>query len=297
MKVLALDYGAARTGVAISDATGTLARPLVVVERAASAAGLRELAELVAAEGAELIVVGLPLTLKGDHGAQADETAQFVEAASRRRRRARRVVRRAVHDGARRVRPVLAGARGRAGGRTPARELPGVDEPDRVTSRHDTGRPAGGPPRGAAGAASWRSRCCWAMSSRSGGSAALGDEEAAPPRDDGGRAEAGDPPRRLPRGLHAQGDGEAGRRGAADREDEAQGDAEALRERVRGGDEGADGAAGVPQGRTRDRGLSLPGHVRVHAEDDREEARRRPDRALQRELDEGRPGASRRRRT
>lgn len=80
MKVLALDYGAARTGVAISDATGTLARPLTVVERAASGAGLRRLAELVAAEGAEHIVVGLPLTLKGDHGAQADETARFVEA-------------------------------------------------------------------------------------------------------------------------------------------------------------------------------------------------------------------------
>ena len=77
---MALDYGAARTGVAISDATGTLARPLTVVERAASDVGLRQLAELVAAEGAERIVVGLPLTLKGGHGAQADETAQFVEA-------------------------------------------------------------------------------------------------------------------------------------------------------------------------------------------------------------------------
>lgn len=80
MRVLALDYGAARTGVAISDATGTLARPLTVVERAASEPGLRQLAELVAAEGAERIVVGLPLTLKGEQGAQADETAQFVEA-------------------------------------------------------------------------------------------------------------------------------------------------------------------------------------------------------------------------
>ena len=80
MRVLALDFGAARTGVAISDATGTLARPLTVVERAASDQGLRQLAELVAAEGAERIVVGLPLTLKGDHGAQADETAEFVEA-------------------------------------------------------------------------------------------------------------------------------------------------------------------------------------------------------------------------
>lgn len=78
--MIALDYGAARTGVAISDATGTLARPLTVVERAASEAGLRQLAEIVAAEGAERIVVGLPLTLKGDHGAQADETAEFVEA-------------------------------------------------------------------------------------------------------------------------------------------------------------------------------------------------------------------------
>lgn len=79
MRVLALDYGAARTGVAISDATGTLALPLTVVERAASEPGLRRLAELVAAEGAERIVVGLPLTLKGDHGAQAGETARFVE--------------------------------------------------------------------------------------------------------------------------------------------------------------------------------------------------------------------------
>ena len=64
MKVLALDYGAARTGVAISDATGTLARPLTVVERAgergrAAASSSRS----SAAEGAERIVVGLPLTL------------------------------------------------------------------------------------------------------------------------------------------------------------------------------------------------------------------------------------------
>ena len=80
MKVLALDYGAARTGVAVSDATGTLARPLTVVERAASKAGLRQLVELVAAESAERIVVGLPLTLRGELGLQAEETARFVDA-------------------------------------------------------------------------------------------------------------------------------------------------------------------------------------------------------------------------
>ena len=77
---MALDYGSARTGVAVSDATGMLARPLTVVERAASEAGLRKLAALVAAEGAERVVVGLPLTLKGEHGAQAEETALFVDA-------------------------------------------------------------------------------------------------------------------------------------------------------------------------------------------------------------------------
>ena len=47
VKVLALDYGAARTGVAVSDATGTIARPVGVVERAASDDGLAELAALV----------------------------------------------------------------------------------------------------------------------------------------------------------------------------------------------------------------------------------------------------------
>jgi putative Holliday junction resolvase len=78
--VLALDYGAARTGVAVSDATGTLARPVCTVERAATEAGLRRIAELVAEEEAERVVVGLPLTLRGAQGAQAEETARFVEA-------------------------------------------------------------------------------------------------------------------------------------------------------------------------------------------------------------------------
>jgi putative Holliday junction resolvase len=48
VRVLALDYGRARTGVAVSDPTGTLARPLAVVERAGEAPGLDRLAALVA---------------------------------------------------------------------------------------------------------------------------------------------------------------------------------------------------------------------------------------------------------
>lgn len=80
MRVLALDYGAARTGVAVSDATGTLARPVGIVERAASAAGLDRLVALVAEYEAEVVVVGLPLTLRGERGEQARETEAFVAA-------------------------------------------------------------------------------------------------------------------------------------------------------------------------------------------------------------------------
>ena len=80
MRALALDFGAARTGVAVSDATGTLARPVCVVERAASDAGLDRVAALVAEHGAEVVVVGLPLTLRGERGEQARATEAFVEA-------------------------------------------------------------------------------------------------------------------------------------------------------------------------------------------------------------------------
>jgi len=80
LKVVALDFGRARTGVAVSDPTGTLARPLGVVERAATDAGLTRVVELVRAEEAEEVVVGMPLTLRGEHGEQARETQAFVEA-------------------------------------------------------------------------------------------------------------------------------------------------------------------------------------------------------------------------
>jgi putative Holliday junction resolvase len=80
VKVLALDFGAARTGVAVSDATGTIARPLAVVERASSPDGLRRIVELVLEEEVELVVVGLPLTLRGERGSQAEATEAFVHA-------------------------------------------------------------------------------------------------------------------------------------------------------------------------------------------------------------------------
>lgn len=80
MKVLALDYGSARTGVAVSDPTGTVARPLGVVEGAASEQGLGRIVELAREEQAERIVVGLPITLRGERGVQAEETERFMSA-------------------------------------------------------------------------------------------------------------------------------------------------------------------------------------------------------------------------
>ena len=79
MKVLALDFGSARTGVAVSDPTGTVARPVLTVDRAATEDGFAKLLAVIAAEGPELVVVGMPLTLRGDHGEQARETDVFVE--------------------------------------------------------------------------------------------------------------------------------------------------------------------------------------------------------------------------
>ena len=79
MKILALDFGSARTGVAVSDPTGTVARPVTTVERATTEAGFAKLLAVIESEAPELVVVGLPLTLRGEHGEQARETSVFVE--------------------------------------------------------------------------------------------------------------------------------------------------------------------------------------------------------------------------
>lgn len=79
MKILALDFGAARTGVAVTDPTGTLARPLATVLRAETADGFAKLLAVIHAEAPEMVVVGMPLTLRGAHGEQAAATESFVE--------------------------------------------------------------------------------------------------------------------------------------------------------------------------------------------------------------------------
>jgi len=79
MRVLALDYGEARCGVAVSDPSGTLATPLEVVERPGTRRGLASLVALAREREAERVVVGLPLTMAGTEGPQAAHTRAFAE--------------------------------------------------------------------------------------------------------------------------------------------------------------------------------------------------------------------------
>ncbi len=80
MRVLALDYGSARCGCAVSDPTGVLATPIDVVSAPGSRRGLARLHALVAELGAEQVVVGLPLTLAGGESDQTRETREFAAA-------------------------------------------------------------------------------------------------------------------------------------------------------------------------------------------------------------------------
>jgi putative Holliday junction resolvase len=74
MRVLALDHGTARIGCAISDPTGTLVTPLPTIEPPEP----KSVAELVAEHGVEKVVVGLPLHMSGEEGAQAALTRGFA---------------------------------------------------------------------------------------------------------------------------------------------------------------------------------------------------------------------------
>jgi putative Holliday junction resolvase len=79
LRVLALDYGSARCGVAVSDPSGTLATPLDPVLRPGTKKGLQRIVQLVAEVGAERIVVGLPVSLSGGDSAQTRETRSFAD--------------------------------------------------------------------------------------------------------------------------------------------------------------------------------------------------------------------------
>jgi putative Holliday junction resolvase len=84
MRVLALDYGEARCGCALSDPTGTIVTPIDPVLRPASKRGIAALLELVGDRDVERVVVGLPLSLRGTDTAQTRETRDFARRLSQR---------------------------------------------------------------------------------------------------------------------------------------------------------------------------------------------------------------------
>ena len=77
-KILALDYGRARIGLALADSEARIAAPHDTLERVNRNEDMRRLRELVREHHIQLIVVGLPLRLDGTHGDMAEETTRFA---------------------------------------------------------------------------------------------------------------------------------------------------------------------------------------------------------------------------
>ncbi len=81
LRVLGLDLGSRRIGVAVSDPSGTIASPYQVIERSGNASDDHDrIAEIVSEVGAERVVVGLPLSLSGKVGPAAEQTMREIEA-------------------------------------------------------------------------------------------------------------------------------------------------------------------------------------------------------------------------
>jgi putative holliday junction resolvase len=78
VRVLALDYGSARCGCALSDPTGTIATPIEEIERPATRRGLARVRELVREREVERVIVGLPLSLDGHDSEQTREARAFA---------------------------------------------------------------------------------------------------------------------------------------------------------------------------------------------------------------------------
>ncbi|MDP2210567.1 MAG: Holliday junction resolvase RuvX [Candidatus Aquicultor sp.] len=79
MRVLGIDFGERRIGLAMSDPTGRTALPLETVVRGADDAHLAYIRELCEKHGVGEVVIGLPLSLRGEVGPQAEATLVFVE--------------------------------------------------------------------------------------------------------------------------------------------------------------------------------------------------------------------------
>ncbi len=77
--VLAVDPGEVRIGLAISDPTGTIARPLQVIKHISRRQNAAAIAEVATEHGAELILIGLPLDDEGEIGHQARRSVRLAD--------------------------------------------------------------------------------------------------------------------------------------------------------------------------------------------------------------------------
>ena len=80
VRLLALDVGERRVGVAISDETGMIARPLTTIQRASRVEDFDRIASLIREQGAQMMVVGHPLNRDGSVGPQARRIERYVDA-------------------------------------------------------------------------------------------------------------------------------------------------------------------------------------------------------------------------
>jgi putative Holliday junction resolvase len=79
LRILALDYGRSRIGIALADSAVGLAQPLCTLDRINRNEDMRRLRELVREHGVKQIVVGLPLRLDGGRGEMAQEAEAFAQ--------------------------------------------------------------------------------------------------------------------------------------------------------------------------------------------------------------------------
>ena len=79
MRILAIDYGRARIGLAISDPMGIIAQPLEVLKSRDRPSDIQTIKDLVVEREVERVVVGLPFNMDGTEGPQAAETRRFAD--------------------------------------------------------------------------------------------------------------------------------------------------------------------------------------------------------------------------
>ena len=78
MIIISVDLGKARTGLAVSDKTGFLASPLMMIEEKSEKKRLEKVAQAVTENKSELVVVGLPKNMDGSEGDSAKSAREFA---------------------------------------------------------------------------------------------------------------------------------------------------------------------------------------------------------------------------